>query len=50
MNFAQPLNVIYQSAEDGLAVPVKPWLEQAKADCEKISVIDEKIKSPFHNR
>ena len=45
MNFAQPLNVIYQSAEDGLAVPVKPWLEQAKADCEKISVIDEKIKS-----
>lgn len=45
MNFTEPLNVIYQSAEDGLADTVKPRLEQAKADCEKISVIDEKIKS-----
>ena len=45
MNFTEPLNVIYQSAEDGLADTVKPRLEQAGADCEKISVIDEKIKS-----
>ena len=45
MNLAEPLNVIYQSAEDGLADTVKPRLEQAGADCEKISVIDEKIKS-----
>ena len=45
MNFTGPLNVIYQSAEDGLADTVKPRLEQAKADCEKILVIDEKIKS-----
>ena len=45
MNFTEPLNVIYQSAEDGLADTVKPRLEQAEADCEKISVIDEKIKS-----
>ena len=42
MNFTEPLNVIYQSAEDGLADTVKPRLEQAKADCEKISVIDER--------
>lgn len=45
MNFTEPLNVIYQSAEDGLADTVKPRLEQAGADYEKISVIDEKIKS-----
>jgi len=45
MKLAEPLNVIYQSAEDGLADTVKPRLEQAGADCEKISVIDEKIKS-----
>ena len=45
MELTEPLNVIYQSAEDGLADTVKPRLEQAGADCEKISVIDEKIKS-----
>ena len=45
MNLTEPLNVIYQSAEDGLADAVKPRLEQARADCEKISVIDKKIKS-----
>ena len=45
MNFTEPLNVIYQSAEDDLADTVKHRLEQAGADCEKISVIDEKIKS-----
>ena len=27
-NFTEPLNVIYQSAEDGLADTVKPRLEQ----------------------
>ncbi len=45
MKLTEPLNVIYQSAEDGLADTIKPRLEQAGADCEKISVIDEKIKS-----
>ena len=45
MELTEPLNVIYQSAEDGLADTVKPRLEQAGADCEKISVIDERIKS-----
>lgn len=45
MNLTEPLNVIYQSAEDGLADTVKPRLEQAGADCERISVIDKKIKS-----
>ena len=37
----EPVNVIYQTAEDGLADTVKPRLELAGADCEKILVIDE---------
>ena len=45
MKAGEPLNVIYQSAEDELADTVKPRLEQAGADCEKISVIDESAKS-----
>ena len=40
-----PVNVIYQTAEDGLADTVKPRLELAGADCEKILVIDESDKS-----
>lgn len=45
MKRTEPLNVIYQSAEDGLADTVKPRLETAGANCENISVIDESIKS-----
>ena len=45
MKLTKPLNVIYQSAEDGLADTVKPRLEAAGANCENISVIDESIKS-----
>lgn len=45
MKLKEPLNVIYQSAEDGLADTVKPRLETAGANCENISVIDESIKS-----
>lgn len=41
----EPVNVIYQTAEDGLADTVKPRLELAGADCEKILVIDESDKS-----
>jgi hypothetical protein len=37
--------VIYQTAEDGLADTVKPRLELAGADCERIVVIDESDKS-----
>ena len=33
MNITEPMNVIYQTAEDGLADTVKPRLEQARADC-----------------
>lgn len=36
-----PVNVIYQTAEDGLADTVKPRLEAAGADCSKVLVIDE---------
>ena len=45
MKLTEPLAVIYQSAEDGLADTVKPRLETAGANCENISVIDESIKS-----
>lgn len=45
MKLTEPLTVIYQSAEDGLADTVKPRLEAAGANCENISVIDESIKS-----
>ena len=44
-NAEVPVNVIYQTAEDGLADTVKPRLELAGADCEKILVIDESDKS-----
>ena len=45
MNVQEPVNVIYQTAEDGLADTVKPRLELAGADCKKILVIDESDKS-----
>lgn len=45
MKLAEPMNVIYQTAEDGLADTVKPRLELAEADCERIMVIDESDKS-----
>lgn len=41
----EPMNVIYQTAEDGLADTVKPRLEHAGADCSRISIIDESEKS-----
>ena len=45
MDVQDPVNVIYQTAEDGLADTVKPRLELAGADCKKILVIDESDKS-----
>lgn len=45
MQISEPINIIYQTAEDGLADTVKPRLEAAGADCEKIVVIDESKKS-----
>lgn len=45
MKIQEPVNVIYQTAEDGLADTVKPRLEMAGADCDKILVIDESDKS-----
>lgn len=45
MKPAEPINVIYQTAEDGLADTVKPRLELAGADCSRISIIDESEKS-----
>jgi len=38
---SEPINVIYQTAEDGLADTIKPRLLAAGADCEKVLVIDE---------
>jgi DNA repair protein RadA/Sms len=37
----EPINIIYQTAEDGLADTVKPRLEDAGADCSRIHVIDD---------
>ena len=45
MKPTEPMNIIYQTAEDGLADTVKPRLELAGADCERIAVIDESEKS-----
>jgi RecA-family ATPase len=45
MQVSEPMNIIYQTAEDGLADTVKPRLETAGADCERIAVIDESEKS-----
>lgn len=45
MNIDEPIHVIYQTAEDGLADTVKPRLEKAGANCSMISVIDESEKS-----
>lgn len=45
MQIFEPINIIYQTAEDGLADTVKPRLEAAGADCEKVVVIDESEKS-----
>lgn len=36
-----PVNVIYQTAEDGLEDTIKPRLVEAGADCSRILVIDE---------
>lgn len=43
---SEPTDIIYQSAEDGLADTIKPRLEEANADCSKIHIIDES-KSPL---
>lgn len=45
MKVPEPMNIIYQTAEDGLADTVKPRLETAGADCERVLVIDESDKS-----
>ncbi len=50
MKVTEPVNVIYQTAEDGLADTVKPRLELAGADCERIIVIDESDKSGYRTK
>lgn len=40
-NGTEPINVIYQTAEDGLADTIKPRLLSVGADCERVIVIDE---------
>lgn len=39
-----PINTIYQTAEDGIDDTIKPRLEKAGADCSKIRIIDESEK------
>lgn len=38
---AEPVTVIYQTAEDGLSDTIKPRLEEVGADCSRVIVIDE---------
>ena len=45
MKLMESMNIIYQTAEDGLADTVKPRLEKAGADWERILIIDESDKS-----
>ncbi|MDD4495278.1 MAG: AAA family ATPase, partial [Eubacteriales bacterium] len=40
----EPINVIYQTAEDGLADTIKPRLLASGADCSRVLVIDEADK------
>lgn len=40
-NANPPINVIYQTAEDGLSDTIKPRLLDANADCSKVVVIDD---------
>ena len=37
----EPVTVIYQTAEDGLADTIKPRIERAEADCERVVVIND---------
>ena len=41
-NPIQPVNVIYQTAEDGLGGTIKPRLLAAGADCSRVLVIDDR--------
>ena len=41
---AEPMSVIFQTAEDGLGDTVKPRLVQSGADCGRVIVIDESEK------
>ncbi len=41
----EPVNVIYQTAEDGLGDTIKPRLVAAGADCSKVLVIDDSEKA-----
>lgn len=45
VSIEEPINIIYQTAEDGLADTIKPRLLRANANCERIMVIDESEKS-----
>ena len=38
---AEPVTVIYQTAEDGLSDTIKPRLEEVGADCSRVILIDE---------
>jgi archaellum biogenesis ATPase FlaH len=44
-NNIDPSNIIYQTAEDGLADTIKPRLLQYGADCKRVFVIDESYKN-----
>ena len=42
----EPVNVIYQTSELGLADTIKPHLEKLGADCSRVHIVDESGKPP----
>ncbi len=42
----EPITILYQTSEDGIADTIKPRLERAQADCTRIKIIDES-KTPL---
>ena len=36
----EPINILYQTSEDGIADTIKPRLESAGADCSRIKIIN----------
>ena len=47
MDVMEPCNVIYQTAEDGLGDTIRPRLEEAGADLDRVLVIDKSSDSPL---
>ena len=41
----EPINILYQTSEDGIADTIKPRLESAGANCARIKIINEEKRA-----